>query len=116
MLAWEMRAHQAMAERPGVAFFDRGVPDVIGYRRLLGRPVPPHMRRAAELYRYDPKAFICPPWPEIFMTDQERTQTPEEAERTFRAMALTYAERGYDLVEVPRGPVADRVAFILDAA
>lgn len=116
MLSWEIRAHEAMAARPGVAFFDRGVPDVIGYLRLLGLPVPAHMMEAAQLLRYHRKVFICPPWPEIFAQDKERRQTLEEAERTFRAMRRTYADCGYDLVEVPRAPVADRLAFVLRAA
>ena len=116
MLSWEMRAHQAMSARPGAAFFDRGVPDVIGYLRLLGLPAPAHMAKAAELFRYERKVFICPPWPEIFAQDEERRQTPEEAERTFRAMRGTYADCGYDLVEVPRAPVAERLAFILRSA
>ena len=115
MLSWEMRAHRAMSERPGVAFFDRGVPDVLGYLRLLGLPVPAHMARAAELCRYNRKVFICPPWPEIFAQDEERRQTPDEAEQIFRAIARTYVESGYDLVEVPRAPVAERLAFILDS-
>jgi predicted ATPase len=116
MLSWEMRAHAAMSERPGVAFFDRGVPDVIGYLRLLGSSVPPHMTRAAERHRYNRTVFVCPPWPEIFAQDEERRQTPEEAERTFDAMLRTYADCGYDLVEVPRAPVPERLAFVLRAS
>lgn len=110
------QAHRAMAAQPGVAFFDRGVPEAIGYLRLLDLPVPAHMAKAVELFRYDRRVFICPPWPEIFAQDEERRQTPEEAERTFRAMLRTYAECGYDLVEVPRAPVPDRLAFVLRSA
>ena len=116
MLSWEMRAYRAAAAQPGVAFFDRGVPDVVGYLRLVGLPVPPHMARALELFRYAHTVFVCPPWPEIFAQDEERRQTPEEAERTYDAMVRTYADCGYDLVEVPRAPVADRLAFVVAAA
>ena len=116
MLSWEMRAHAAMAARPGVAFFDRGVPDVLGYLALVGLPAPDLMRRAAERFRYDRKVFVCPPWPEIFEQDAERRQTVEEAERTFRAVAAAYAECGYDLVELPRASVAERLAFVRGAA
>ena len=116
MLSWEMRAHRAMAARPGTAFFDRGVPDVLGYLRLLGLPVPGHMARAAELHRYNRRACVCPPWPEIFAPDEERRQSPEEAERTYRAMLEAYADCGYELIEIPRASVADRLAFVLRAA
>src|SRR5690606_23699617 len=45
MLLWDMRSWSEAAAGP--AFFDRGVPDTIGYLRLIGRPVPAHMERAA---------------------------------------------------------------------
>ena len=115
MLSWEMRAHRAMSAAPGLAFFDRGLPDAIGFLRLLALPVPAHMTKAARLFRYERKVFICPPWPEIYGQDEERKQTLEEAERTCRAMAQVYAEYGYELVEVPRAPVAARAVFILEA-
>jgi predicted ATPase len=108
-----MQSYRREATRPGTVFFDRGVPDVIGYLRLLGLPVPVHMMRAADLFRYSRRVFIAPPWPEIFAPDRERKQTLEEAARTCAAMIETYGELGYDLVELPRAPVAARLAFIL---
>jgi predicted ATPase len=71
------------------------------------------MAAAARLFRYHRRVFIAPPWPEIFAQDEERRQTPEEAARTHAAMAAVYAEYGYELVELPRVSVAQRVRFIL---
>jgi predicted ATPase len=117
MLAWEMRsfhmAEHSAAHRPGPVFFDRGVPDTIGYLSLLGLPVPPHMEKAAELFRYNARVFIAPPWPEIFAQDRERRQDFAEAERTYEAMVETYTRLGYRLVELPRATVAERVRFVL---
>lgn len=113
MLSWEMQSYHRQAAQPGTVFFDRGVPDVIGYLRLLGLPVPAHMRRAADLFRYHRRVFIAPPWPEIFAPDRERKQTLEEAARTHAAMVETYSELGYELIELPRAPVAPRLDFIL---
>jgi predicted ATPase len=113
MLAAEMDAYAALSARPGPVFFDRGVPDVIGYLRLVGAPVPPHLTKAAELHPYNRRVFIAPPWPEIFAQDRERRQTAEEAERTYRAMVATYAELGYELSELPRASVEERLAFVL---
>jgi predicted ATPase len=59
MLSWEMKSHHQEAARPGTVFFDRGVPDVIGYLRLVGLPVPAHMMRAADLFRYDRPRLHC---------------------------------------------------------
>jgi predicted ATPase len=56
--------------------------------------------------------FIAPPWPEIFVADAERKQSLAEAEATYRAMIEVYTGLGYDLVALPRAPVAERVRFV----
>jgi predicted ATPase len=116
MMSWEMRSYRLHAAQGGLRFFDRGIPDVIGYLRLCGLPVPEHMHRATEAFRYGNRVFLLPPWPEIFKQDHERKQTIEEARRTYEAMAETYAELGYELVEVPRLSVGERMEFVVEAA
>lgn len=113
MLCWEMRSHHMARALPGPVFLDRGVPDVIGYLRLTGLPVPVHMEKAAETFRYNRRVFIAPPWPEIFRRDEERRQTLDEAERTYEAMVEAYAGCGYEPVEIPRLAVEERVRFVL---
>lgn len=66
MLPWEMQNYRWLATQPGTVFFDRGIPDVIGYLSLSGLPIPAHMTKAAEIFRYNSRVFIAPPWPEIF--------------------------------------------------
>ena len=56
MLSWEMRSYRAAQEIAGPVIFDRGLPDVVGYLRLSGLPVPPHIERAANLF---PEHFHC---------------------------------------------------------
>lgn len=114
MLCWEMRSYGLAQGERGLVFFDRGVPDCIGYLRLMGLPVPEHMRRAAEIYRYNGLVFLAPPWPEIFRQDRERKQDFAEAVRTCDALASTYRELGYELAELPRATVEERVRFVLD--
>ncbi|HWK64368.1 MAG TPA: AAA family ATPase [Rhizobiaceae bacterium] len=116
MLSWEMRSYGVAAASDGLHFFDRGVPDIIGYLRLSRLEVPLHVKGAARVCLYNPKVFLLPPWPEIFAQDSERKQSLEEAERTFDAVAQAYADCGYELVEVPRASVADRCRFVLEIA
>ena len=116
MLSWEMRSYHAAQHQAGPVFFDRGIPDAMGYLRLLGLPVPGHMEKAAEIFRYNRRVFIAPPWPDIFRQDGERKQGFGEAVRTYEAMVATYADCGYELVEIPRATVAGRVGFILRQA
>jgi predicted ATPase len=113
MLSWEMRSFRIAGQRGGVVFFDRGVPDVMGYLRLSGLPVPHHVKKAAETFLYHPRVFIAPPWKEIFGQDRERKQDFEEAIRTYQAMLSAYTDCGYELVELPCAPVLRRVQFVL---
>jgi predicted ATPase len=116
MLSWELRSHHAASGRPGPVFFDRGVPDTIGYLCLCGIAVPRHMLKAAERFRYNAKVFVTPPWREIFVRDSERSQTWEEAVRTHDIMVETYVGLGYELFRVPCAPVEERSRFILAEA
>ncbi|MEV5574785.1 AAA family ATPase [Spirillospora sp. NPDC052269] len=112
MLGWELRSYRDMSARTEPVFFDRGIPDIVGYLRLEGRPVPAHVHKAAEAFRYHPRVFIAPPWPEIYEQDAERKQSHAEAERTYESMVATYTKYGYDLLELPRAPVEARVRFV----
>ncbi|TPI59457.1 ATPase [Mesorhizobium sp. B3-1-7] len=117
MLSWELRSWQAAhAEPPGPVFFDRGAPDTIGYLRLCGLPVPDHLTSAARKFRYARRVFVAPPWPEIFTQEEERKQTLDEAERTFRSVTGVYVELGYELVPLPLAPVEERLRFVIDQA
>lgn len=114
MLSWELRSYRAARAESGHVFFDRGVPDMVGYFPRLGRPVPSHVARAAERFRYNRRVFLAPFWPAIFTQDAERKQTAEEAERTCEAMVAAYSSCGYELVPLPLASVDERVRFVLD--
>jgi predicted ATPase len=116
MLCWEMRSYHLAQEQAGPVFFDRGVPDVIGYLRMLGLPVPEHMEAAAATFRYHRRVFIAPPWPDIFQQDNERKQSLEEAVQTYESMVDVYGAYGYELVELPRSSVEQRGRFVLETA
>ena len=81
--------------------------------RLIGRPVPAHVEAAARVFRYRPRVFIAPPWPEIYGTDAERKQDFAEAVATFEAVRAAYVGYGYEPVTLPLDPVGDRADFVL---
>lgn len=114
MLAWELRSLRLAAGLSGPVFFDRGLPDVLGYLDLLGLPIPAHMQSAAERFRYCRQVFLLPPWRDIFIQDQERKQTFAEAECTCAAMERTYRRLGYQIIEVPPAPLAQRLRFVIE--
>ena len=115
MLSWELQSYRSAQAQDGPVFFDRGVPDIAGYYRLIGKTVPPHVTAATERFRYNRRVFAAPPWPEIFDQDAERKQTFDEAVRTFEAVTGAYRDFGYELVLLPLAPVSQRVAFVRDA-
>lgn len=114
MLCFEMRSYRIAEGSDGAVLFDRGLPDIIGYRRLCGLPVPAPLTRAAKLFRYNPRVFAAPFWPEIFAQDAERKQTRQEAEATFHAVSAAYIECGYELIALPLTSVDARADFVLD--
>lgn len=114
MLSWEFHSYRMAQGLAGRIFFDRGVPDIAGYYRLIGRPVPEHVVRAARHFRYHRQVFAAPPWPEIFGHDTERKQTFDEAVRTYDAVTGAYRDFGYELIVLPCAPVSERVRFVLD--
>jgi predicted ATPase len=114
MLAWEMRSYRAAERDPAPAiFFDRGVPDIAGYMRLLGWPVPAHVDAAIRAFPYRRRVFIAPPWTAIYALDAERRQSFDEAVRTFDAVRTAYEGYGYELVTLPETSVQDRAEFVL---
>lgn len=114
MLSREIRSYQQAQLLEGSVFFDRGIPDVMGYLRLMNREVPAQVVEATKQFRYHPIVLIAPPWPEIFSNDSERKQNFDESVQTYEAMVNTYTECGYGLMELPRTSVPERVAFVID--
>ena len=114
MLCWEMLSYHMAQKESGPVFFDRGVPDVVGYLQLTKLPVAPHMIKAVESFRYNRRVFLAPPWAEIFAQDRERKQDFEEAVRTYEAIRKAYTVYGYELIELPKASVEERMAFVLE--
>lgn len=112
MLHHDRERYRSLPRTSGPVFFDRGLPDLLGYCLEAGLEPPPDLLHAIETCRYQRSVFIAPPWPAIYGKDEERVQSQPEAEATFRRMRCVYPRCGYDLVELPRVTVAARVAFV----
>ena len=113
MFEWELRSYAGAERQEGVVLFDRGIPDIAGYLRLMNLTVPARIDAAVRSHRYNTRVFVAPPWPEIFAQDAERKQTLDEAKQTYHALTATYTDYGYALVELPRASVAERAAFVM---
>jgi predicted ATPase len=102
----------AVAHETGRVFFDRGILDGFDARWRA----PAALLSAARARRYNRRAFVFPPWREIYETDAERRQDWAEAEATFGRILSGLNRFGYEPVVVPTGPVEDRAAFVLGEA
>lgn len=113
MLSWELRTyHAAQRADTALVLFDRGIPDIIGYLRLEGLQVPAHLMSAARQFRYHTRVFMAPPWADIYHQDTERRQDFNTACQTFDAIARTYQELGYQLIELPKTSIEKRAEFV----
>ncbi|UPR59405.1 AAA family ATPase [Vibrio sp. ED004] len=113
MVREELANYQAFEASEQLVFFDRSIVDSYGYSLLETLPVPESLLSSCNEIAYNAKVFIFPPWDSIFINDQERKQDFDEAIATYEKMAAAYTQFGYQLVEVPKLPVEERVAFIL---
>src|SRR5262249_14512553 len=95
------------------SFFDRGIPDTLGYARLIGMQNDGPIRDACLQYRYAPTVFVAPAWQEIYQTDSERKQDFSEAEKTFTVICESSRACGYEVVVLPKASPAERAKFIL---
>ena len=90
------------------AFYDRGIPDLVGYAHLFGLEPP-----RVEGHRYDDRVFVLPAWREIYATDDERKMTFEMAEAFGEDVRRLYESLGYEIVDVPRDTPAARAHYII---
>jgi len=95
------------------AFFDRGIPDLVGYAELFALDTSAALA-AWRRYRYDDVVFVLPAWPEIYVTDGDRQMTFEASQAFGERVRQVYLDLCYSIVEVPRDSVERRTRFIAE--
>ncbi|MBM7068895.1 AAA family ATPase [Actibacterium sp. 188UL27-1] len=93
------------ADQPGPAVFDRSVIDALCHLERLGCEVPD-----LGPLPYHRTVLFAPPWAEIFVGDAERRHGFEAAVAEYDALSIAYPARGYDILVLPKVPLAERVA------
>ena len=97
-----------------LVFFDRGIPDVMGYLDYLGVSYPEIYRLKSAELRYS-KVFMMPPWEKIYRTDNERYESYQQSMKIYEDLKSTYVRLGYEIEIIPLASVENRVEFILQA-
>lgn len=95
-----------------VVFYDRGIPDVLAYMDYFDQEYEEGFILACEEYRYD-KVILLPPWAEIYVSDNERLESFEEALEIHYYLMATYRRYGYEPLSIAEGTVKERTNQIL---
>jgi predicted ATPase len=103
----------AKQEDTSIVFLDRGIPDVLAYMHYIGDSYPAFFDEACKELMYS-KIFILPAWKEIYVSDDERYESYEQALLIEKHLVETYKNYGYELIEVPKDTVDNRMQFVLN--
>ncbi|MBB4121058.1 AAA family ATPase [Martelella radicis] len=103
--------HEAMLQVKGPIFFDRGLVDALaGLDHLTGATAIPDISRRV---RYGQTVFMTPPWPEIYVNDDERRHGLDEGMAEYERLMAFYPKLGYRPVVLPKADIETRIRFIL---
>lgn len=93
-------------------FFDRSLIDAAAaLQELTDEPV---LNTLCQKHRYHPRVFLAPPWPEIYVQDEERRHGMGAALEEFERLQRIYPALGYAVSLLPKVGVAQRADFVLN--
>ena len=105
--------HEAKSENSTLVFLDRGIPDVLAYMHFIGDSYPAFFDDACIKNQYT-KIFLLPPWEAIYESDEARYENFEQAKLIYNHLKETYQKYNYQIIEVKKGTVDERIIFILN--
>ena len=92
--------------------FDRSLIDSIASFAQRALSTPDRYVAALARYRYANTVFLTPPWPALFVPNQDRQHSFEDALDEYQSLITSFQAHGYELVLIPRLPVAERADFL----
>ncbi len=96
-----------------LVFFDRGIPDVFAYMDYFKTTYPASFIEKSKQHRYD-AVLLFSPWKEIYISDNERYESFEQAVEIDLFLKKSYQKLGYKIIEIPFGSIAERTNYILN--
>ena len=106
--------NEAVNHDSELLFYDRGLPDVTAYMDYLGTTYPESFDITCKENLYD-AIFLLPPWESIYIRDNERYESYEEAEKICTYLLNGYQKYGYAVNIVPIGTVEERIDHIIES-
>lgn len=105
--------HEGKNCKEPLLFYDRGMPDVTAYMDFVATDYPKSFSEICLENKYD-VIFLLPPWETIYLSDNERYESFEQAERIYHFLKTSYKKYGYKIHEVPIITIRERGQFIFN--
>ena len=110
----QMMIQHTKAQPQRINFYDRAIPDIIAYLRNGEEAIPSVYEQVLQQKAYEKQVFFAPPWPQIYINDQERPQRYEESLRISALLTETYEQLGFQLITLPKASCEMRVKFVIE--
>ena len=94
------------------SFVDRGLADNIAYLRLKKSPISIKFLNFDYKKFYHSTVFFLPIWKEIYLQDEQRLQSFEEAKKLQFLLLKTYKKLDFSIELLPKLAISKRVQFI----
>ncbi|MEM7302492.1 MAG: AAA family ATPase [Pseudomonadota bacterium] len=102
---------ESVPDNAGTVFFDRGLIDALTALEHHSGTSVQHLWQATR--SYERIVFVAPPWSEIFLQDEERRHTFEQASDEYQRILVKLLDHGFSAIELPKVPVPERVRFVI---
>jgi predicted ATPase len=106
------QASQFTHVKDNIIFFDRSFLEGVSYYQSFHEKDAPQYDHYIDEFRFYSTIFMTPPWEEIYIQDEERKHSFEEAVSEYERLLRFYPQHGYNIIELPKVSVKNRVQFI----
>lgn len=113
ILRRDLEKYAVVAGRPHWVFLDRSPLESQAMLREASHGTASDDPDLAATVRLHPQVFVLPPWPAIYVQDDERDHSFAHCERVHHGLVGLYRGLGFDLVDVPCVPAAARAEHVL---
>jgi len=112
VIALALTDRETISDPAGWVFFDRGLIDAAAALQHLTSE--PALATMGQALRYHSRAFLAPPWPEIYAVEPERRHGLNAAIAEYRRLLDVYPSLGYEVIILPKVSPPERADFVLD--
>lgn len=96
-----------------ICFFDRSAIDCIAYLKLNNLRTTLEIIKEVKKCNFNKIVFYTPIWEEIYVTDNERKESINQAQEIEESIVKTYHSEGYKLIAIPKTSIKERANFII---